>query len=90
MLRGCRRHLIGGKIVGIICGNFPEVKPCNCGKPMQFLCDWKIGKHANGRRKTCNAPICSEHALEVGPNKHLCPEHQKAWREWQAAHPSLL
>ncbi len=33
-----------------------------------FLCDGP----ADGRR-TCDRPLCSAHATQTGPNKHLCP-----------------
>jgi hypothetical protein len=28
-------------------------------------------------RKTCDAPMCDEHATNVGPNLDHCPEHAK-------------
>lgn len=66
----------------IICG--PRLKPkfCACGREAHLLCDWKVKKKKSG---TCDAPICDEHARNVGPDKHLCPKHQRAWEEWKSA-----
>lgn len=44
-----------------------------------YECDWKLGGG-----KTCDKPICAGHAQQVGPNKHLCPDHQVAYVEWKA------
>lgn len=41
-----------------------------CGKTAPFACDAPRGKRA------CNAPMCAEHAREVGPDTHHCPEHR--------------
>jgi hypothetical protein len=62
----------------IFCGPRPRAKRCHCGSPGTRLCDWKVGDG------TCNAAICHAHAYPVGPNKHLCHEHQIAYREWLA------
>lgn len=53
---------------------------CACHLAGGYLCDWKVSEG-----KTCDAPICPEHALEVAPNKHLCPQHREAWAKRQAA-----
>lgn len=34
-----------------------------------ILCDWKEN------RVSCDKPVCKEHATEIGPDQHLCPEH---------------
>jgi hypothetical protein len=52
-----------------------------------LLCDWKVKGKRSG---TCDAPICAQHALQVGPDKHLCREHQKAWEDWQRRHPGSI
>lgn len=33
-----------------------------------FLCDGPTEGH-----RTCDRPLCSAHATQTGPNKHLCP-----------------
>lgn len=44
-----------------------SVKPCT--NRADLLCDFpKPGG-------TCDRRICNEHAKEVGPDKHMCPEH---------------
>jgi hypothetical protein len=45
-------------------------------------CDWKKPRKKSG---TCDARMCSECGLNVGPNKDLCPDHQPAYREWLAS-----
>ena len=52
---------------------------CACRQLARLQCDWKLGGG-----KTCDAWICDAHAQEVGPDKHLCPEHQAAYHEWKA------
>jgi hypothetical protein len=38
-----------------------------------FLCD-----HRMDDGKTCDRPLCDAHAMQVGPNRHLCHEHAAA------------
>jgi hypothetical protein len=71
----------------IICGMRGRQKFCACGRVGDFECDWKVKEKRSGM---CDAPICSHHALQVGPDKHLCPQHQKAWEAWQKRHPGHI
>ena len=48
-----------------------------CPHTGELQCDWKV---ASG--KTCDKYICAAHAFQVGPEKHLCPEHQVAYQLW--------
>jgi hypothetical protein len=43
----------------------------HCCKASAFLCDAPVGDEG----KTCDMPICSEHAKQIGPDEHLCPKH---------------
>lgn len=61
-------------------------KPCQakwqnttewCACMADFQCDWKIDSY-----HTCDKHICKAHALPVGNEKHLCPEHQIAYNAW--------
>lgn len=75
----CQRVDIGG-ITAIVCGPRPRAKRCRaegCQRAGQLLCDWKTGPG-----KTCDMPICSGHAQDVAPDKHLCPTHQADYRAW--------
>lgn len=47
-----------------------------CCAISSFLCDWVL---VDG--KTCDAPLCEEHARAVGPDRHLCPTHMALQRE---------
>lgn len=41
-----------------------------------FLCDWPL--ESGG---TCDAPLCEDHANQVGRNRHYCPNHFARYRE---------
>lgn len=72
-------RLQGGR-TAIVCGRGRRIDRCAwCTKDGTFQCDWKIGGG-----KTCDKHLCGKHAQEVAPEKHLCPEHQKAYEEWLA------
>jgi hypothetical protein len=68
----------------IVCGRAAKVRHCRCGREAIALCDWKMRSHSSG---TCDAPLCALHSKEVERGKHLCPEHQDAWKLWQRQHP---
>jgi len=80
----CEHLDLGGGNRAIICGT--KAKVCRfCRKRFaKFLCDWKI---PGGNGKTCDAPMCRSCAINVGPEKDLCPPHAKAWHAWKRAHP---
>lgn len=72
---------MAGQMVHLNLGNRKAPRPCGCeveldGKRQRCLgfpdayCDWDTGPG-----ETCSAPLCREHAHEVGPNLHLCPKH---------------
>jgi hypothetical protein len=37
-----------------------------------YLCD-----HELEGGKTCDAPLCDDHAHEVGKDRHYCPRHAR-------------
>jgi hypothetical protein len=93
----CQKIKLPGGGIAIVCGGpkFHELAPdlfiCKqCGKPAAFLCDWKMPTITISGLSlvsgTCDAPMCPEHALQVGPKKHLCSEHQAAWEIWKQKH----
>jgi hypothetical protein len=71
----------------IVCGIRSRKKFCACGHAADLLCDWKVKEKKSG---TCDAPICPKHAKQVGPDKHLCPLHQKAYESWLRQHPGAV
>ena len=77
----CSYVRLPGGGAAFVCGARPSGRTLlcrRCQRPAPFLCDWRIeilGQHAG----SCSAAICQDHALEVGPDKHLCPEHQVAY-----------
>lgn len=76
----CETIKLGGT-TAIVCtrGRRPY-RCCACTLAGGFQCDWKLTA-----TKTCDRYICPEHALLVAPEKHLCPEHQEAYKAWLAA-----
>jgi len=68
----------------IVCGMRSNRRYCACGRKAEILCDWKVEGKKSG---TCDKPICAQHAKQVAPGKHLCPEHQRQWEEWKVKHP---
>lgn len=71
----CSYVKLPGGGVAIVKHAAPRRRKCDCGAYSAFQCDWKMGGE-----KTCDRHLCAEHALQVGPDKHLCPDHQAAWR----------
>jgi len=74
VLRDEHGSVIGGRI---ICSSDRRATCRFCralkrSRPARYLCD--------GVRdtSTCNAPLCEGHALEVGPDQHLCPPCDRA------------
>lgn len=61
-------------------------KYCPCGHEADLVCDWKTIASKSG---TCDYPICGKHGQKVGPDKHLCPFHQKAYSQWKRRHPAV-
>lgn len=43
-----------------------------CCALSSFLCDYEL---VDGG--TCDAPLCPEHAQQIGPDRHLCPRHAR-------------
>jgi hypothetical protein len=71
----------------IICGMRGKKRFCACGRAADLLCDWKVKEKKSG---TCDLPICAQHAKQVGPDKHLCPQHQRAYADWLKRHPGAI
>ncbi len=83
----CLKMQFADGTVGIICGTRQRRKFCACGRAADLLCDWKVREKKSG---TCDAPICPQHAKQVGPDKHLCPLHQKAYEDWKRRHQGAI
>ena len=80
----CQHTMVGAHPV-VICGGKAEF--CMCGRVASFLCDWKVRERKSG---TCDKPICSSHAKQVAPGKHLCPFHQHQYDSWKRRHPERV
>ena len=58
-----------GNAVGIICG--PRIRGCIvCGKPSTKACDYP--RKPKPSRALCNARMCDDHAVHVGPDLDWC------------------
>lgn len=64
-----RETVLHGGLV-MFCGSGDPEPLCECMALATLLCDYPIG-----RGKTCSLPMCSEHAHEVGEDRHLCIIH---------------
>src|SRR5579864_2875737 len=82
----CEKVDLPGGGFGIICGGHARTRYCECGRASSFLCDWKMPNKKSG---TCDKPICKQHALQVAPDRDLCPEHQRAFESWKHRHPGV-
>lgn len=60
---------------GIMCIR-GRTRRCECGKPADRLCDWKVKARKSG---TCDRPICPSCSVSPAPDKDLCKEHGAAW-----------
>lgn len=48
----------------------PTTVTQRCMAISTLLCDWPVDGG------TCDAPLCDEHAHQVGPDRHLCRAHR--------------
>lgn len=77
----CAHLKLPGGGTAIVCGRRERPRRyCACDLAGGFQCDWKVSP-----TKTCDRFICPTHAQEVAKQKHLCPEHQEAYKAWLAA-----
>lgn len=68
----CRPITGEGGVRGYVCGPRSRGKRCRwCTREHTLLCD-----HPLEGGRTCDAPMCRDHAHEVGPDRHLCPDHR--------------
>lgn len=77
----CYRVKMKGGGYAMICGKLGPHCRGGCGAPGDaFLCDWPVGPG-----KTCDAPLCADHAHEVAPEVHYCPGHFAEYEKFRAA-----
>lgn len=67
---------------GFICTSAPRRQRCvGCGQlvaPRALrLCDWKTPQ---GKKPTCDAPVCGRCTYSPAPEKDLCPTHAAEWK----------
>jgi hypothetical protein len=51
-----------------------------CAAPGDNLCDYPVGDG-----KTCDRPLCDDHAKQVANDVHYCRDHFIMWREYLAS-----
>lgn len=61
-----------GQFIAVVCSRgVKRVPKCRwCDKQSTKLCDYPISK-----MRTCDAPVCDDHAKHQGQNLDTCPEH---------------
>lgn len=66
----CQPFTLPNGARGVLCTRSRRPR-CACGQPATLQCD------APTKRKsgTCDRHLCAACAVEVGPDKHLCPGH---------------
>lgn len=77
-----------GRAVGVICIRGPKPRPRKCGfcgrlGVAELLCDAELERVRYPRKDgstTCDAPICDRCAVQIGPDRHLCPRHREQTR----------
>ncbi|WP_432262812.1 hypothetical protein [Cupriavidus sp. TMH.W2] len=60
-----------------ICGELGQ-HCADCAAVGAFLCDYPVGEG-----KTCDRPMCADHAHEIGHELHYCAAHHQMWREFR-------
>lgn len=66
---------IGGTM--FICGDLGD-HCADCMALGEFLCDYPVGDG-----KTCDRPICGDHAHEIGHEIHYCVGHYQMWLQFK-------
>lgn len=61
-----------------ICGDLGQ-HCADCSGFGDYLCDYPVGEG-----KTCDRPLCDDHASEIAPDIHYCAGHRKMWDDFQA------
>jgi hypothetical protein len=76
----CEKIELPGGVVAFVrfAGKRPERKKCSwCDKWSTKLCDYRLSPAAQVTHvRTCDQPMCDDHATNVGPNRDLCPDHK--------------
>ncbi len=52
----------------------------DCRGVGEILCDYPVGKE-----KTCDRPLCRDHATAIAPDIDYCTSHYAAWEEFRKA-----
>ncbi len=74
-------RLDDGTVAHVRYSRAPRRKCKWCSRWSTKLCDAARPHNpaiVSHQRKTCDAPMCDEHATSIGPDQDLCPDHIKA------------
>ena len=79
----CRMVRLGDGFA-IVCARArrPRWRRCgvlDCRRWAKYACDGTTGA------RSCDMPLCADHAKPIGPDAHLCPAHQEAQRQGELA-----
>lgn len=64
----------GGGVTIITCTRGSRSPRCKCGLAATKACDYPVTSHKSG---TCDAPLCSRCAHNVGPDRDYCGPHYR-------------
>ena len=71
------KYTEGGNM--FMCGRLgPHCNASGCNWVSEYLCDYPVGEG-----KTCDRPLCTEHAYEVAPDTHYCAAHYNQWADFK-------
>ena len=81
MPRWCMHVKVGNDVM-IVCGSGKKPtrppKCAFCDRQSTRLCDFVVSPPQQiTHKRTCDAPMCDEHAARVGKIRDLCPRHAK-------------
>lgn len=81
-------QIITSKKIGkmFLCGKLKKEPNCRkCSAVSDKLCDYPVGED-----KTCDAPLCIEHAINIAGDIDYCPDHAKGYLEWLEAKQKVI
>ncbi len=71
-------YVVGDSGHIFMCGDL-GIHCADCGDVCEFLCDYPVGDD-----KTCDRPMCKNHAHEIASELHYCDSHFVEWQKFKA------
>jgi hypothetical protein len=81
----CTPIKLGDGTTMMVCVRGRRGWPCSvpgCHRSSSRICDYPLAPLEVGKEpKTCDARLCTVHAVKIGPNVDHCPPHAKVAKE---------